>query len=372
MIALFDSRAGGNGLVPAQNVGVGAEVDRLPLVAGDPGPRRHVGDRVVACEIFGLAEPLVENAIETLGLGEIALFRVRRLALVVFHEVMHLAEHGADTAHLPHQPLDRVPVRLGLLGPELPGLFGEVHEDRARFEQREARVVVDDGGNAIVGADLQEVGLELVTLADVDGVRSVLEAAFLEHDRDLAAVGGRPSVEIDHRASLELEGDGAAARADTFQSTLENGACPCNRRSRTGASAICGFSATPAFGAARGSRRLICRMSRFAGAARDCRVRETASAARNGMPQFRRIRKAQSLSCWGKARWVKPAGRGCRFRGSSLRASRAESSSGSGGPDLTALPPLTPVGVTRTDHSNKDKSQQELEPAPLAVAEGGA
>ncbi len=115
---------------------------------------------------------------------------------------MHLADHRADAAHLPHQPFHRLPVRRRLLGPELAGLLGEIHQDRARLEQRSAVVAVDDGGDAVVGADLEEIGLELLVLGDVDRVRGVIQAALLQHDGDLAAVGRRPRVKIDHRGVL--------------------------------------------------------------------------------------------------------------------------------------------------------------------------
>ena len=112
-------------------------------------------------------------------------------------------EHRADAAHLPHQPFHGLPVAGPVLGPELSGLLREIHQDRAGFEQRLSVVAVDDRGDAVVGADLQEFRLELVALADVDGVRGVLQAALLQHDGDLAAVGRRPRVEIDHLRSWE-------------------------------------------------------------------------------------------------------------------------------------------------------------------------
>src|SRR4029079_16807966 len=51
----------------------------------------------------------------------------------------------------------------------------------------------------VVGADLEKPGLELLALADDDGVGPVRQAALLQHDMHLVAVRGRPGVEIDHR-----------------------------------------------------------------------------------------------------------------------------------------------------------------------------
>ena len=127
--------------------------------------------------------------------------------------MVHLADHRPDAAHLPHQPLHDEPVAVLVLGYELAGLVGEIEQDGAGLEQRAAVVAVDDRGDAVVGADLQEVGLELLVLGDVDRMCGIVEPALLEHDGDLAAVGRRPRVEIDHLGVLmrraRLDRDGA-------------------------------------------------------------------------------------------------------------------------------------------------------------------
>ena len=49
-------------------------------------------------------------------------------------------------------------------------LFGKVQHDGAGFEDRQrfiARIMVHDGRHAVVWTDLEELGLELVALADV-------------------------------------------------------------------------------------------------------------------------------------------------------------------------------------------------------------
>ena len=87
---------------------------------------------------------------------------------------------------------------------QLAGLVGEIDQDRAGLEQRHAVVAVDDGGDAVVRADLQELRLELLVLVDVDRMRRVGQPELLEHDGDLAAVRRRPGVEIDHFRSFSL------------------------------------------------------------------------------------------------------------------------------------------------------------------------
>src|SRR5262245_21378170 len=198
VIAALNRRTVGDGDVPALDVRICMEVDGLPLVAGDPRPDRHVGDRIVVGHVFMLGQSPVENGIEPMRLRQIALLRVGRLALVVLHEVMDLTEHRARPAHLPHQPFDHTIAFLALLRQELAGLVGEVNEDRARLHEGHTGVAIDDRRDAVVGTDLKELWLELFVLADVDRVRRVREPELLKRDGGLAAVGRGPGVEIDH------------------------------------------------------------------------------------------------------------------------------------------------------------------------------
>ena len=52
----------------------------------------------------------------------------------------------------------------------------------------------DDRRDAVVRADLEEFRLELLILADVDRMRGIGQAHFLERDGSLAAIRGRPGV----------------------------------------------------------------------------------------------------------------------------------------------------------------------------------
>src|SRR4051812_44023178 len=103
---------------------------------------------------------------------------------------MVLPRHGPEAPHLPHEPLERLDLAAQVLGDELAGLAREIKEDRPRFEDADrlaaaCRSTVHDGGNAVVRRDLQELGLELLALADIDRVDPVLEAGFLQEERDL-------------------------------------------------------------------------------------------------------------------------------------------------------------------------------------------
>ena len=145
-----------------------------------------------------IGEPPVEHAVEPVRLFQIALLGVRRLARIVFGEVVDLAEHRAGAAHLPHQPFDGAIARLAGFRQQLAGLVGEIDQDRAGLHQAQAVVAVDDRRDAVVRADLEEFRLELLVLADIDRVHGVGQAHFLERDGSLAAVRGRPGVKIDH------------------------------------------------------------------------------------------------------------------------------------------------------------------------------
>src|SRR5437764_4474002 len=128
--------------------------------------------------------------------------RIGVLARSVIDEMAELTGHRAEIADLPEQPLDTFFATAPGLRHEAPGPLGQMNEDRARLENRERAifcVVVNNRRHAVIGADRQELGLELVAAADIDRDHTVFEAALLEHDRNLPAVRGRPVVEVDHR-----------------------------------------------------------------------------------------------------------------------------------------------------------------------------
>src|ERR1700675_4847418 len=100
------------------------------------------------------------------------------------------------------------------LGPELAGLLAEIDEDRARFENADRRaawaVAVDDRRDPVVRADPQELGAELLALADVDRLYTIGQPHFLERDADLAAVRRVPGPQFDaHRRGTPLLGTDA-------------------------------------------------------------------------------------------------------------------------------------------------------------------
>ena len=170
------------------------------LVVDRPRIADHVGDGVLlAGEPLPVGEPVVEHAVEAVGLVGEAVDGVFLIALAVAEpaEMSGLAELGALVGHLPDQPLRDLVLGARILRPELAGLLGDVHHDGAGLEHADGRaavlgLVVDHHGHAVIGVHPQEVLVELVALLDVHWRDLVFQPALLEQDGDLLAVGRRP------------------------------------------------------------------------------------------------------------------------------------------------------------------------------------
>ena len=116
--------------------------------------------------------------------------------------MVSLAEHRPHPAHLPHQPLDDLVVFRGARGQEAAVLLGEVHENRARFDDgigpAPRALGIHDRGDLLVGVDRGVGVAELVAGPDVDLVQGVGDAELLDHHRDLAPVRGLPGIDVEH------------------------------------------------------------------------------------------------------------------------------------------------------------------------------
>src|SRR3954468_8683297 len=125
-------------VAPALHVRKVVDVHALALRRAQPRHGRHVGDRVlVAGEPLAALQLLVQHAVQAVGFVFVAVHRVLDLLRRVAEEVVRLAEHRADVAHLRHHPLHHQPALLHVLRQELAGLGGEVKEHRARLRQHE-------------------------------------------------------------------------------------------------------------------------------------------------------------------------------------------------------------------------------------------
>ena len=76
-------------------------------------------------------KPAIEHAKEPVGLLDMALHGVGNALRRVLHEVVVLAGHGSEAAHLPEHPLERCLAAAHVGADEAAGLLGEIDEDRA-------------------------------------------------------------------------------------------------------------------------------------------------------------------------------------------------------------------------------------------------
>src|ERR1700730_13771402 len=105
--------------------------------------------------------------------------------------MVYLARHRAEAAHLPHQPLQHRHLTARVGWPEFTGLLAEIDQDCARFENADrlaSRTLgIDDRGDAVVWADLQESRVELLAFGDVHGLYRVRLFHVFQSDTNLAA-----------------------------------------------------------------------------------------------------------------------------------------------------------------------------------------
>ena len=73
-------------------------------------------------------------------------------------------------------------------------------------------------GILLFGLIVRKLGLELVALADVDRVRAVGQAALLQHDVDLVAVGRGPGIDVDGGLGMRVHGTAGQHSVDGLQS----------------------------------------------------------------------------------------------------------------------------------------------------------
>ena len=208
--SLRGRRACHHGFVPALHVGEVGQIDLMPFVPPRPAEDGEVSDRDGSADVLGLRQPLVENAVQPPRFFAVSLQPVFAVLLVLdLQEMVHLAEHRAEPAHLPHQPLQNGHLSRQVPGPELAGLGTEIDQDGAGLEDADRFAVrslgIDDGGDAIVRADAQELRLELLALANVHRVHGVGQTHLLQRDADLAPVRRIPGPKLDrHVAPVKM------------------------------------------------------------------------------------------------------------------------------------------------------------------------
>jgi hypothetical protein len=133
----------------------------------------------------------VEHLEQTAPLLLVALYGRRDLLGEVAVEDVGLPHHGADAAHLEHQPLDGLGAALGILRQQLAGFLRQIEQDGAGFEHGEVTVIpIDDGRDAAIGVDGQKLG------------QPVGQAQLFQRDRGFVAIRRGGGVQIDHGGLL--------------------------------------------------------------------------------------------------------------------------------------------------------------------------
>lgn len=212
---------------PLLDVGELVQVHARPHGYIGPADDGHVSDgELVAHDVVAAGQARVEDAVEALCLAYVALDGIGGLVFAVADEVVCLAlpvwgrqpcqsyagkkkerggrekregenVHGTQSTMLPGHPLLGLAVLVAVDGEAELVLrvvvAREVGQDREALEDGEAAaIVVDDDGDAPVGVEVNEPGLLLRVLHDVDRLARVLGAVgvleLLEEDGGLEAV----------------------------------------------------------------------------------------------------------------------------------------------------------------------------------------
>src|SRR5690242_5997222 len=115
-------------------------------------------------------------------------------------EVVELAGHRSQPAHLPEQPLIDFAPRTLVRRIKLSGLATEILQDRAELEDRNRAPTrslrINDRRHAIVRSDRQEIRIELLALRNVHRLEHIGQAALFEHDRDFETVWRGPVIKL--------------------------------------------------------------------------------------------------------------------------------------------------------------------------------
>src|SRR5512146_3515326 len=125
---------GRDAVAPALDVRILLDVHSLALGKAQPRHGGHVGDGVLlAGDVLRFAQAPLENAVEPVGLVLVTVHRILDFLRRIAEEMMRLAQHRPDVAHLEHHPLHHLPALAQVLGQEPACLRGEVEKDRPRL-----------------------------------------------------------------------------------------------------------------------------------------------------------------------------------------------------------------------------------------------
>src|SRR4029078_3041785 len=115
-------------------------------------------------------------------------------------EVIELAGHRAESAHLPKQPLINFDTCTFVRRIELSGLAAEILQNCTGLKDGNGTTArplgIDDRRHAVVRSDLQEIGIELLALRYVHRLQDIRQTALFEHDRDFETVRCGPVIKL--------------------------------------------------------------------------------------------------------------------------------------------------------------------------------
>ena len=185
--------------------------DALVLPGAQPGEGGDVGDRIlVAAEVLALRQALVDHAVEALGLVGVAVDRVRRSS-----RARRGGSGGPGRASARRRPsgtsataAPRTCAR-SACGQELAGLGrrgtpGSRPTRTARSACRPGPSGSTMAGILLFGLIARNSGLNWSPAPMLTGMRAVRQAALLQHDVDLVAVGRGPGIHFDHREASRI------------------------------------------------------------------------------------------------------------------------------------------------------------------------
>jgi hypothetical protein len=180
---LLDSRPLTDFFQPALHVGKLVDLDLPGRPARCPGIADHIGNRVFAGGEIPLVEQTeVHDPVDAVRLIVEAADGVGKIAVVPSLEstpkMALLAELGTLIGQLPADPLGDIIFFARFRWTKPSCLLGEVRHDGPRLEDGNRgaaahRLVIDDRRHPAVWRDLQKVGGELVTAADIDRLDGV-------------------------------------------------------------------------------------------------------------------------------------------------------------------------------------------------------
>ena len=181
-------------------------MDALVFPVAQPGVNGHVGNGVhIACDVFTQRQLLVHHAIQALGFIGIAVYGIRNFFGRILAEMVVLAQHGTNPAHLEHQPLQDFKLGSVRFGQKLSRLGRQIQQNRSGLEDADGFAIrpdrVDQSRDFVVRADGQKLRRELFALSDVDRMGQPVTtqpvAAFFQHDVNFVAIGCGPAVNVD-------------------------------------------------------------------------------------------------------------------------------------------------------------------------------